>query len=154
MIGGILSLIHISYRLFKMLNHYNISFMNFFIFLCKLFFTKCHDYISECDDPTPANGSVSLSNGRTYGASAYVSCDSDYILIGSPLIECLNGSVWSSYPVCLRGISCCVLVDLNNIHLCINTQIQHTRHTSNIVLMDDDKDSKCCQNILGDRLLH
>lgn len=64
-------------------------------------------FTAECDDPTPANGSAAIPNGHQYGATAYISCDDGFDLVGDPYITCLNGSIWSSYPTCIRGTCNC-----------------------------------------------
>lgn len=56
-----------------------------------------------CDDPTPDDGNASLPSGLTFGASVYIYCDNGFVLVGEPYIVCLNGSMWSSEPLCILG---------------------------------------------------
>ncbi|XP_053398307.1 CUB and sushi domain-containing protein 1-like [Mercenaria mercenaria] len=59
--------------------------------------------IQVCEDPTPANGYAQLPTGRTFGSSVFLSCATDYTLMGDSLIVCLNGGVWSDTPSCVKN---------------------------------------------------
>jgi len=62
--------------------------------------------ISDCGDPTPANGIADIPKGTLYGASAFIDCQENYVLVGGvDLIYCIDGPTWSSYPQCIRGKS-------------------------------------------------
>ncbi|KAH3735246.1 hypothetical protein DPMN_041709 [Dreissena polymorpha] len=58
--------------------------------------------IQECEDPTPANGTLDGPDGFFFGAFVSVDCDTGYVLFGDGLIKCQHGPVWSDYPVCTR----------------------------------------------------
>ena len=74
-----------------------------------------NEYTLVCDDPTPDNGYAQLPNGRTFGSSAFLTCETDYSLIGDSLIECLHGGVWSDTPYCVESkyINICEIVYQN-----------------------------------------
>jgi CUB/sushi domain-containing protein len=54
----------------------------------------------DCGDPTPDNGERVDSGGTDFGSSATIECNTGYELIGSKVITCDDGGIWSDYPMC------------------------------------------------------
>lgn len=50
---------------------------------------------------SPDNGTVDLSEGTTFGSTAFYSCDEIFELVGNSTRVCLSSGVWSNEsPVC------------------------------------------------------
>ena len=69
---------------------------------------SCKFRVSDCGNPSPANGQANTPDGTTYGSAATITCDSGYVLNGSSYLTCRNGSNWSDTPTCVRGEFKCI----------------------------------------------
>ena len=66
----------------------------------------------------PGNGTIDLSEGTTFGSTAFYSCDENFELVGNSTRVCLSSGVWSNAPpVCYREyyltFVSCLCVNLN-----------------------------------------
>jgi hypothetical protein len=60
--------------------------------------------ISDCGQTlVVANGTVTYSQGTEFPSNATVTCETDYVLKGSAVVQCLSSGHWSSPPTCLKG---------------------------------------------------
>ncbi|XP_052809396.1 CUB and sushi domain-containing protein 3-like [Mya arenaria] len=55
--------------------------------------------INDCGDPVPSDGSAN-DTGTTYGTVLSISCNTGWLLSGSPIITCEADSAWSGTPTC------------------------------------------------------
>jgi CUB/sushi domain-containing protein len=46
----------------------------------------------------PGNGTIDLSEGTTFGSTAFYSCDENFALDGNSTRVCLSSGVWSNEP--------------------------------------------------------
>lgn len=55
--------------------------------------------LSDCGDPTPANGQATYRNGTLVNDTAAITCNTGYSLSGSSTITCSNAG-WDDEPTC------------------------------------------------------
>ena len=71
---------------------------------------KCIFFMTDCGDFTLENGTVTVPTGTTYGEIAFLSCESDFVIVGESYVVCQADGNWSSTSTnCLRGKLCICL---------------------------------------------
>ena len=76
---------------------------------------------------SPENGTVDLSEGTTFGSTAFYSCDEIFELDGNSTRVCLSSGVWSDEPPnCYSEYHLFTYTDCIVIFVCVNLTFRHT----------------------------